>query len=149
MKKIWKFIQMFSKLLARSILFLYGFTCILIAFEGPIINIFNPAEQLSYTKTIQLIENNQVKSIELFSNDIKAEIYLKDDNTRYVTNIPNEEVFCEFVQEKISIRDDLTMIKTKKSIWDNAIRCGLGLILMSVAFSSKSSNMKKKIHKIL
>ena len=55
----------------------------------------------------------------MYSNSTNAEISLKNDEKRYQTSIPSEEVFCQLVQENIAEGDDLeiTKIKTSKLIY--------------------------------
>ena len=103
-------------LLSRIFYLFLGFIFIYIAVEPIIRDFINPQQELSYSKTIQLISEKKVESIELYSNNANAEIYLKNDKKRYETSIPSEEVFCQFVQENISEGDDLKITKTKRSM---------------------------------
>ena len=144
MKKILNFLSMFFWLLLRITWIIWGCICIIIAFHNPLNNLINPAKELSYSKTVQLIIENQVESVELFNNKMNAEIYLKNDKTRYKTNIPNEEVFCEFVQENISAENDLEITKTKKSIWQSFFCFLYGCVVLSLAFSRSKKKKKEK-----
>lgn len=103
------------------------------AFEPIATNIFDPAKQLSYTSLIQYISEDKVQSIELYSNDSDAEISLKGDKKRYTTKIPNEIVFCEYVQENISKGNDISFARVKKpGFWSFIGNCFLALIFFCI-----------------
>lgn len=126
-----KFLKSVSRLCAL-VISLYFFTC---AFGPMLNNFFNPAQKLTYTNLVQLVDDKQVESIEIYSNDTDAEISLKDDKKRYVAEIPNEIVFCEYIQENISSGNPVELTKVKKQgIWPTIGYCILGCIFLSGFF---------------
>ncbi len=131
----------------RAFYFLFGIVFILMALDPIISDVENPAQKLSYAKTVQLISEKKVESITIYSNSADAEISLKNDEKRYQTSIPNEEVFCEFVQSNIAIGDDLEITKTKRTIVPYIFYFILGIFNLYVAFqlnNKKKAEAKKK-----
>lgn len=108
--------------------------------DTPISNI--TAEKLSYSEILQLVSTNQVQSIELYSNDTEADIILKGDKSKYITTIPNEEVFCEYIQENISSESELEIIKSKKVSLFWRIVAALASIL--IMYSTHTSESKEE-----
>ena len=72
-------------------------------------------EKISYTETLHLISENEAETIRLYSNDTNIMLYLKDDDTIYITTIPNNEVFLEYVQETIGSYSELEVVVAKKT----------------------------------
>lgn len=106
------------------------------------IDIIDPAEELGYFKVIELISENKIENITLYSDDSTAEINLINNNTRYITSIPNETVFCEYIQENISIGSDVNITKTKKITGWNIFYFFLGNANLLI-FISKGNNKSK------
>lgn len=112
------------------------------SFGNGIIDILSPATKLSYAETVQLITEEKVKNIQLHSNGESAEIFLKEEDTRYKTAVPNEEAFCEFVQENISTENNLEITKlSKRPFWLRALCFICGIVTFRNAISRKG---KKK-----
>lgn len=125
-----------SNVLSRVFVFFLSILCLFYAFSDVIIGVGIPSQNLSYAEAIQKISQKQVESITLYSNDEKADLYLKGDKaTRYLVNIPNQEAFCEYVQENISTGDALEMKKiAQKSIWIRIFYIFIGIMYMRKAF---------------
>ena len=96
--------------------------------------IINPSQKLTYTNVVQFIADEQVESIELYTNDTDAEVRLKDTKKRYVVEIPNEDVFCEYIQDSISSGNNIGLTKTKKQgIMSVLGNCLLGLFFVAIS----------------
>ena len=135
----------FFSIFMRVQLFILSLFCFAFTFSNVIIGICSPGQKLSYAEAIQLLSEKEVTSITLYSNDDNAEIYLKDNETRYVVNIPNQEAFCEYVQENISSGDVLEMKKiTKAGIWQKIIFFVLGTLGMRVTLGKWTKNKEEK-----
>ena len=135
----------FFSIFMRVQLFILSLFCFAFTFSNVIIGICSPGQKLSYAEAIQLLSEKEVTSITLYSNDDNAEIYLKDNETRYVVNIPNQEAFCEYVQESISSGDVLEMKKiTKAGIWQKIIFFVLGTLGMRVTLGKWTKNKEEK-----
>ena len=117
------------KLIKRILFSLLACVCFICASKG-VKNIIKPPKTLTYSETIQFINQNKIESIELYSNDDNAQIYLKGEKTRYITNIPNEQVFAEFIQENISEDNNFEITRTKKSKADKVIFYLLTIVFM-------------------
>lgn len=57
--------------------------------------------ELSYMELIRMVENDSVDALEITSGSKEVSITLKDDSGKYVANVPNEEIFLEYLQEKV------------------------------------------------
>ena len=144
-----KFFVKFFTILMRMLMFLLALFCFCITFSNEIIEACSPGQNLSYAEAIQLVSEKQVANIILYSNDDNAEIYLKDDKiTRYLVNIPNEEAFCEYVQDNISTGDSLEMKKmTKHSAWLKIFMCILGVCFLRLTFYKFSKKLNENENK--
>jgi len=129
--------------LSRILYLFFAIELLVFAFEHQIIELLDPAEELGYFKVIELISENKIENIILYSDDSTAEINLRNDDTRYVTSIPNETVFCEYIQENISVGNDLNITKTKKITGWNIFYFFLGNANLLV-FISKGKNKSEK-----
>jgi len=99
------------------------------------------AEDLTYTETIQLISENEVKSVKLYSNDSDAIIHLKNDTTRYVTTIPNDEVFCDYIQQNISNESELEITVEKKvTVWKAMLYIVLSVVVLYITVPCKKKS---------
>lgn len=139
----------FFQIIMRILIILFALFCFMIAFSNEIIEFCSPRHNLSYAEAIQLVSEKQVARITLYSNDDNADIYKKyDKNTRYVVNIPNEEAFCEYVQENISKGDTLQMKKnTKPSAGLQIFMCILGVFCLRLSFYKFGGKKKQGTNK--
>ena len=138
--------EKFFNIMVKILLFFLSLMCFFLVFGETIIGICSPGENLSYAEAIQMISEKQVESITLYSNDDEAEFYKKGDTiTRYVVNIPNQEAFCEYVQENISAGVTLEMQKlTKASFWPKIIFFILGVCGIRVTFLKSKKKKEQK-----
>ena len=114
MMKLEVFMKTILGFLKRAVSFLIAILCFIYAFGFNVNDILNPAKELGYLQTIQLITEGKVTKIQLNSDGETAKISLKENDIRYKTNIPNEEAFCELVQENISAKNNLEITKLSK-----------------------------------
>lgn len=141
----------FFTILLRVLLFFLSLLCFFEAFGEAIIGLCIPTKNLSYVEAIQMISEKQIESITLYTNDDDAEFKQNGDKiTRYMVNIPNQEAFCEYVQENISVGDTLEMKKlTKPGFWQKLFFFILGICGIRVTFLKKSEECKKKTEQAL
>ena len=137
MKTIFGFLKRVFFFFLSTLFFSYSFG------KG-ITDILTSTKTLSYATTVQLITEENVKSIRLSSDGESATFYLKGDETRYKTNIPNEEVFCEFVQASISEENALEITKSKEQpFFLRVIAFICGMAYSYRAFSRKGKKKKE------
>ena len=125
----------FSQLLFKLLLVLLAIGCFAFTFQTKVTNWINPPKEMSYTELIRLIDQSKVKNITLYDNDVEAKIYLENDNTRHVSSIPNDTVFCQYIQDKIFEGDDLNIIEEHKTgTWPKILFFVLGISIIIVLF---------------
>ena len=93
--------KIFLIILRYTILFLIGFTIAHILFG----NTSEKYTEISYTEFLQKINSNSIDSITMEKNSTQAiATYKKTDKdiTQYAVEIPNQEAFVSFIQERIS-----------------------------------------------
>lgn len=138
------FMKTIGSFFKRGFLLFWAIYCFLYVFGFGIVDIINPAEKLGYLQTIQLITDEKVQNIQLNGDGNVAEIFLKEDDTRYKTNIPNEEAFCELVQENISAENNLEITKlSKRPFWLKAIFFVCGILNFRNAFRRRGKKIVK------
>ena len=92
--------KIFLIILRYTILFLIGFTIAHILFG----NTSEKYTEISYTEFLQKINSNSIDSITMEKNSTQAiATYKKTDKdiTQYAVEIPNQEAFVIFIQERI------------------------------------------------
>ena len=99
-------------------------------------------EKISYTETLHLISENEAETIRLYSNDTNIMLDLKDDDTIYITTIPNNEVFLEYVQETIGSNSELEVVVAKKtSTLKLILYFVLAIVLWIIPFSFRKRRL--------
>ena len=127
-------------ILKRIFFFLLAVVLFNYSFGYHITNFFINGKKLDYAYTIQLISEEKVESINLYSNGEGAIIILKGDDTWYETIIPNESAFCEYVQQTISENNDLKFTKFLK----HPMVVRVFAFIFACVFSIKSTSRLKK-----
>ena len=94
--------------------------------------------KMSYSDMIKAIDTNQVESIEYSSETAKAIVKLKekDGEIRKEVNIPNTQVFVEYVQNAQNLGSTLTFTEVGPSMLTTFIKyiSPIGIIIILILF---------------
>ena len=101
------------------------------------INAMNNSDlKMSYSEMIAAINANQVETIEYSSESAKAIVKIKDSNLKKEVNIPNAQVFVEYIQTAQNAGANLTFTESGPSMLTTFIKyiSPIGIIIILILF---------------
>ena len=95
----------------------------------------NANSKMNYSDLISKIESQEVKEIEISSNDTKAYITLKGENSKKEVNIPSIDSFMNYIQEPL-VNGELSLKEQNESIFITllSLLTPFGLLIIFLIF---------------